>query len=54
MVGIDEDIADIIYKYAASKLCLNASIQATVSLIVQGLFIPLIMQHIICSDGPRI
>jgi len=36
MVGIDDDVTDIIYKLAASKLCSNASGQAMVSLMVRG------------------
>lgn len=36
MVGIDDDVIDIIYKLAASKLCSNASGQSMVSLMVRG------------------
>eukprot|EP00579_Thalassiosira_antarctica_P005836 CAMPEP_0201894500 /NCGR_PEP_ID=MMETSP0902-20130614/40834_1 /ASSEMBLY_ACC=CAM_ASM_000551 /TAXON_ID=420261 /ORGANISM="Thalassiosira antarctica, Strain CCMP982" /LENGTH=538 /DNA_ID=CAMNT_0048426559 /DNA_START=1 /DNA_END=1617 /DNA_ORIENTATION=+ len=36
MVGIDDDVNDILYKLAASKLCSNASGQAMVSLMCRG------------------
>eukprot|EP00584_Thalassiosira_punctigera_P020222 CAMPEP_0172552090 /NCGR_PEP_ID=MMETSP1067-20121228/43614_1 /TAXON_ID=265564 ORGANISM="Thalassiosira punctigera, Strain Tpunct2005C2" /NCGR_SAMPLE_ID=MMETSP1067 /ASSEMBLY_ACC=CAM_ASM_000444 /LENGTH=471 /DNA_ID=CAMNT_0013340007 /DNA_START=339 /DNA_END=1754 /DNA_ORIENTATION=+ len=36
MVGIDNDVIDILYKLAASKLCSNASGQAMVSLMCRG------------------
>lgn len=36
MVGIDEDVIEMIYKLAASKLCSNAPGQAMVSLMVRG------------------
>lgn len=36
MVGIDNDVVDVIYKMAASKLCSNTSGQAMVSLMVLG------------------
>lgn len=36
MVGIDDDVNDILYKLAASKLCSNVPGQAMVSLMCQG------------------
>lgn len=36
MVGIDDDVIDILYKLAASKLCSNAPGQAMVSLVCRG------------------
>lgn len=36
MVGVDDDVVDIIYKLAASKLCSNVGGQAMVSLMCNG------------------
>jgi aspartate/methionine/tyrosine aminotransferase len=36
MVGIDDDVVDVLYKLAASKLCSNVSGQAMVSLMCRG------------------
>lgn len=36
MVGIDDDVVDILYKLAASKLCSNGTGQAMVSLMCKG------------------
>mmetsp|Transcript_33189 Transcript_33189/g.61094 ORF Transcript_33189/g.61094 Transcript_33189/m.61094 type:complete len:529 (+) Transcript_33189:72-1658(+) len=36
MVGIDDDVVDILFKLAASKLCSNASGQAMVSMMCRG------------------
>eukprot|EP00581_Thalassiosira_minuscula_P016594 CAMPEP_0183720840 /NCGR_PEP_ID=MMETSP0737-20130205/13349_1 /TAXON_ID=385413 /ORGANISM="Thalassiosira miniscula, Strain CCMP1093" /LENGTH=475 /DNA_ID=CAMNT_0025950785 /DNA_START=344 /DNA_END=1771 /DNA_ORIENTATION=- len=36
MIGIDEDVIDILYKLAASKLCSSTSGQAMVSLMCRG------------------